>query len=71
MPNVSSGVCDTQFIDENPDLFHFSRTLNRGSRLLHYLGEVMVNGPMTPLPVDTPPADVKPELTPSSVGIVV
>ena len=58
------GACDTQFIDENPDLFNFARTQDRGSRLLRYLGEVMVNGPMTDLPVDTPPANVSPTISP-------
>ena len=58
------GACDTQFIDENPDLFNFARTQDRGSRLLRYLGEVMVNGPMTDLPVDTPPANVSPSISP-------
>ena len=64
MITVSLGACDTQFIDENPDLFNFARTQDRGSRLLRYLGEVMVNGPMTDLPVDTPPANVSPSISP-------
>ena len=68
-PKFITGACDTQFIDENPDLFNFARTQNRGSRLLHYLGEVMVNGPMTDLPVDVEPSSVKPVLSPTSHGV--
>ena len=45
-------------------MFNFARTQDRGSRLLRYLGEVMVNGPMTDLPVDTPPANVSPSISP-------
>lgn len=63
-PKFITGACDTQFIDENPELFNFARTQDRGSRLLRYLGEVMVNGPMTDLPVDTPPANVSPSISP-------
>jgi pyruvate carboxylase len=34
----------TNFIDSNPDLFHFPPQRDRASRILNYLGEVTVNG---------------------------
>ncbi|KAG5851941.1 hypothetical protein ANANG_G00057180 [Anguilla anguilla] len=51
---------DTQFIDENPDLFNLKRVQNRAQKLLHYLGHVMVNGPITPIPVKAKPSSVDP-----------
>lgn len=55
-----SGVVDTYFIDENPQLFHFSPSQNRAQKLLHYLGQCMVNGPSTPLATDIMPSDTQP-----------
>ncbi|KAK0403441.1 hypothetical protein QR680_016917 [Steinernema hermaphroditum] len=55
------GAVDTYFIDENPNLFKFKHSKNRGQKILHYLGEVNVNGPLTPLPMKLEPTDVKPE----------
>nr|XP_020669454.1 pyruvate carboxylase, mitochondrial [Pogona vitticeps] len=54
------GTVDTQFIDENPDLFNLRPGQNRAQKLLHYLGHVMVNGPTTPLPVNARPSPVDP-----------
>ena len=48
-----------RFIDENPQLFDFQPSQNRASKLLNYLGEVVVNGPTTPLVTDIPPAKIK------------
>ena len=33
---------------------------NRAQRLLYYLGDVMVNGPSTPLATDIPPSKITP-----------
>ncbi|KAL0629828.1 Pyruvate carboxylase, mitochondrial [Plecturocebus cupreus] len=33
-----AGTVDTQFIDENPELFQLRPTQNRAQKLLHYLG---------------------------------
>lgn len=33
-----AGTVDTQFIDENPDLFQLRPAQNRAQKLLHYLG---------------------------------
>uniref|UniRef100_A0A8C2IRZ2 Pyruvate carboxylase n=1 Tax=Cyprinus carpio TaxID=7962 RepID=A0A8C2IRZ2_CYPCA len=51
---------DTQFIDENQDLFILKPTQNRAQKLLHYLGHTMVNGPMTPIPVKAKSSPVDP-----------
>lgn len=52
---------DTSFIDENPELFKFNPTQNRAQKLLSYLAEVHVNGPLTPLVhANFPPKDIKP-----------
>lgn len=54
------GTVDTQFIDENPDLFNLRPGQNRAQKLLHYLGHVMVNGPTTPIPVNARPSAIDP-----------
>ncbi|XP_066537024.1 pyruvate carboxylase, mitochondrial [Hoplias malabaricus] len=59
---------DTQFIDENQDLFNLKRTQNRAQKLLHYLGHVMVNGPTTPIPVKAKPSSTDPVIPPVSLG---
>ena len=38
------GKCTTRFIDENPDLFHFPKRRDRATKMLRYLGDVLVNG---------------------------
>ena len=55
-----SGVVDTYFIDENPQLFKFYPTKNRAQKLLHFLGQTMVNGPQTPLATNVLPSEVIP-----------
>lgn len=57
-----SGSVDTYFIDENPQLFSFEPTQNRAQKLLHYLGQVMVNGPQTPLATPQAPSDIIPSV---------
>lgn len=37
-PQFLGGAADTQFIDENPELFHLRPSQNRAQKLLHYLG---------------------------------
>ncbi|XP_043284091.1 pyruvate carboxylase, mitochondrial isoform X2 [Venturia canescens] len=55
-----NGIVDTYFIDENPQLFKFLPGQNRAQKLLNYLGEVLVNGPTTPLATSLKPAEIKP-----------
>ncbi|XP_063625393.1 pyruvate carboxylase, mitochondrial isoform X4 [Cydia splendana] len=59
-----SGALDTYFIDENPQLFMFKASQNRAQKLLNYLGQVLVNGPATPLATSIPPADITPYIPP-------
>ncbi|XP_050344187.1 pyruvate carboxylase, mitochondrial isoform X3 [Nymphalis io] len=59
-----NGAVDTYFIDENPQLFMFKRSQNRAQKILNYLGQVLVNGPATPLATNIPPSDVKPYIPP-------
>lgn len=59
---------DTQFIDENPDLFNLKPTQNRAQKLLHYLGHVMVNGPTTPIPVKAKPSSIDPVVPSVTMG---
>ena len=43
-PKFRSGGVTTSFIDETPALFHFKPRRDRATKLLTYLGEVIVNG---------------------------
>jgi pyruvate carboxylase len=43
-PTFAAGKTWTRFIDETPALFHFPARRDRATKLLHYLGEVIVNG---------------------------
>lgn len=43
-PLFLSGECTTRFIDETPELFKFQKRRDRATRLLKFLGDVMVNG---------------------------
>ena len=63
-----SGNVDTYLIDENPQLFKFQPSQNRAQKLLHYLGNVMVNGSMTPLSTTLKPAKMTPALPPITAG---
>ncbi|KAG9339023.1 hypothetical protein JZ751_024426 [Albula glossodonta] len=62
------GTVDTQFIDENQDLFNLKPVQNRAQKLLHYLGHVMVNGPTTPIPVKAKPSPIDPVIPPVPMG---
>ncbi len=42
--NFLTGDYTTRFIDETPELFHFPKRRDRATRLLRYIGEVIVNG---------------------------
>lgn len=63
-----NGSVDTYFIDENPQLFHFKPSRNRAQKLLNYIGQVLVNGPSTPLATSLKPADIKPHVPSVSQG---
>ncbi|KAJ6636261.1 Pyruvate carboxylase, mitochondrial [Pseudolycoriella hygida] len=57
-----NGVLDTYFIDEHPALFKFQPSQNRAQKLLNYLGQVLVNGPQTPLATNLKPAEIQPHV---------
>jgi pyruvate carboxylase len=43
-PTFIRGECTTRFIDETPELFQFVPRQDRATKLLAYLGELIVNG---------------------------
>ena len=43
-PTFAGGDCTTRFIDQTPDLFDFPVRQNRATKLLTFLGDVIVNG---------------------------
>ena len=43
-PVFLNGNCDTSFIDKHPELLVFKEKKDRASKVLNYLGEVIVNG---------------------------
>lgn len=57
-----TGAIDTYFIDDHPDLFRFEPSQNRGQKLLHYMAEVKVNGPMMSLPTGLRPSETTPQV---------
>lgn len=38
------GTCNTCFVDQSPELFVFAKQQDRGTKLLSYIGETIVNG---------------------------
>jgi pyruvate carboxylase len=60
-PDFLVGECTTRFIDETPALFQFPQRQDRATKLLTYIGDVIVNGhPLVshkpvPLPTGTTP----------------
>src|SRR5262249_30672917 len=44
-PDFLAGKCTTRFIDETPGLFRLPARQDRATKLLTYLGELIVNGP--------------------------
>jgi len=43
-PTFVAGECTTRFIDETPELFNFPKRKDRATKLLSYIGDVIVNG---------------------------
>ena len=43
-PTFQDGLCTTRFIDQTPELFQFPKRHDRATKLLTYLGEIIVNG---------------------------
>ncbi|NLT95272.1 MAG: pyruvate carboxylase, partial [Clostridia bacterium] len=54
-PTFLSGDCHTGFIDETPELFELEPPKDRGTKVLKYLANIIVNEPREPKPnYDTP-----------------
>lgn len=68
-PKFLGGTIDTNFIDEHPLLFQFEATQNRAQKLLRYVGEVMVNGPTTPLSTTQKPSHLEPQVPETPAGL--
>jgi len=43
-PNFLAGKVTTQFIDDTPELFELPRRQDRATKILSYIGEIIVNG---------------------------
>lgn len=43
-PHFKQGKCTVDFIKDHPELFNFRRGQDRGTKLMRYLGDVIVNG---------------------------
>ncbi len=54
-----TGCVDTSFIEKYPEVFDITPQ-NRAQKLLKYIGEVKVNGPLTTLGTNLKPANVVP-----------
>lgn len=67
-PAFLKGTLDTYFIDEHPNLFQMQPSQNRAQKLLHYLSQLKVNGPQTPLVTAIPPARVNPPVPEVPIG---
>ncbi|XP_026331832.1 pyruvate carboxylase, mitochondrial-like [Hyposmocoma kahamanoa] len=63
-----TGNLDTSFIEENPELFNFKSRRNRDRKLLYYLANVLVNGPISTLGTNIAPADIEPFIPPVLAG---
>ena len=61
-PEFLDGAVDTDFIKDNPQLFEIATSQNRAQKLLHYLGNVMINGPVTPLATSIKPSKIEPKI---------
>ncbi len=78
-PRFQSGDITTRFIDETPELFDYAPRQDRGTRLLAFVGEVLVNGnpavegqrdPGALAPAPLPDVPHRPRLQPGSRGLL-
>lgn len=57
-PSFASGDYTTNFIDQTPELFEFTERRDRATKLLRYIGDVVVNGQPEMLGRTPPPSDL-------------
>ena len=67
-PDFVAGRCTTRFIENNPDLFRFPERADRASRLLEFLGDVIVNGNPTAAASPRPKRLVDPVVPAEAAG---
>lgn len=64
-PAFQVGKCHTKFIDETPELFEFEDPKDRATKVLKYIGDLIVNEKEKPrLPLEKPHIPVTPEADP-------
>ncbi|UYV36025.1 pyruvate carboxylase [Rhodobacteraceae bacterium D3-12] len=63
-PTFLDNSYTTKFIDDTPDLFQFSKRLDRGTKVLTYIADISVNGHPETQGRAEPPADLKPPRPP-------
>jgi pyruvate carboxylase len=66
-PTFRQGACTTTFIEENPSLFTFPQRADRASKLLEFIGDVVVNGNPT-VPAGSRPARLREAIVPVAKG---
>lgn len=54
-PAFLEGSCHTKFIDETPELFEFADQKDRATKMLNYIGNIVVNDPMAGTQMFDPP----------------
>jgi pyruvate carboxylase len=67
-PRFRAGEATTSFLDETPELFRFSERADRATKLLSYLGDVILNG-NPEVKGKAAPAEVEKAVLPQAPGI--
>ncbi len=68
-PKFRAGEVTTSFLDESPELFHFTGRADRATKLLSYLGDVILNG-NPEVKGKQLPEKIEPAVIPAVPGIV-
>src|ERR1700692_4086048 len=63
-----AGEITTSFLDDSPELFRFTKRADRATKLLSYLGDVILNG-NPEIKGKKAPAALEPAVLPSTPGI--
>lgn len=66
-PDFLRGTYDTSFIDSKPELFEFAKKKDRGTKILTYIGQTIVNGHPGLARVDKKPIFSKPRIPATSI----
>jgi len=64
-PTFLCNSYSTKFIDETPELFHFSRRRDRGTKVLTYIADITVNGHPEVKDRPKPPANIRVPIAPN------